>query len=168
MSYGLRPAICTFQTCVRYAETLRYNARISSFPCLHRYQRKGIQPHLRYGLGDLLHAICRPGVLLGAWLLVEVDMENRLRSFVSVYPNHQFLTRGVVMSNATKIQLKHWAEDRSGEVIAVHVVCLVALVVAVTLRCYAQSFVVNPWKYADNWLALVVAVGSMERARNQA
>jgi hypothetical protein len=36
------------------------------------------------------------------------------------------------------------------------------------LRCYAQSFVVNPWKYADNWLALVVAVGSMERARNQA
>ncbi|CAN9464852.1 unnamed protein product [Alternaria alternata] len=62
------------------------------------------------------------------------------------------------MSNATQIQLQHWAEDRLGEVIAVHVVCLVTLVAAVTLRFYAQSFVTNPWKHADNWLTLAAAI----------
>jgi hypothetical protein len=65
------------------------------------------------------------------------------------------------MSNATQIQLQHWAEDRLGEVIAVHVVCLVTLVAAVALRFYAQSFVTNPWKHADNWLTLAAAVGRM-------
>jgi hypothetical protein len=64
------------------------------------------------------------------------------------------------MPNATELQLEHWAEDRSGEVIAVHVVCLVALVVAVTLRFYAQSFVTNPWKYTDNWLTLAATVST--------
>ncbi|KAH8626025.1 Polyketide synthase-nonribosomal peptide synthetase [Alternaria alternata] len=58
-------------------------------------------------------------------------------------------------------QLQHWAEDRSGEVIAVHVVCLVTLVAAATLRFYAQSFGTNLWKHADNWLVLAAAVGRM-------
>ncbi|KAF2258895.1 hypothetical protein CC78DRAFT_422200, partial [Lojkania enalia] len=48
--------------------------------------------------------------------------------------------------------------NRSAELVAISVLCIVAISVSVSLRLYAQSLTTNPWKIWDSWLTIMASV----------
>ena len=65
-----------------------------------------------------------------------------------------------MMTNATKYQLPQSADNRGSEIIAVNAVSLTVLLLVITLRIYAQTYVTNPWKHMDTRFAMAATVNT--------